>query len=486
LSEGPPPEFGPKLSWRNALDSPTATRNPSRELSQFDKENTMTETHVIDLRADRAESGDPSAPSRVAAPRLVPLAERIRTREAVIGVIGQGYVGFPLAQRSAASGFRSYGFDIAEHVVDGCNTLNQEADYSATSDTRLLERCDVILIAVPTPTIETAEGRREPSVELVRSAMRDVVTHALEQDPSRPRLIVVESTYAPGTTRNEIAPMLGFDRLGRDLALGYSPERIDPGNRHFNLDNIPKVVSGYDESSASLTELFYAQILGRVVPSSSMEAAELTKILENVFRFVNITFAQEFEQYCERIGVSAREVTELASTKPFGFMPFFAGAGIGGHCIAEDPYFLFRAAEHDGVRMGILDAAISNHEGRSHVIADRARQLLGGSVEGRKIMLLGVSYKPDIADSRRTPAAELLQLLEQAGATVDYHDPHVPEYAGRRSAAVEDVDPRSYDLAILVTKHSAFENGPFARAEWPVYDTSDTLATGFDQRVVTS
>jgi UDP-N-acetyl-D-glucosamine dehydrogenase len=189
---------------------------------------------------------------------------------------------------------------------------------------------------------------------------------------------------------------------------------------------------------------------------------------------VNITFAQEFDQYCERLGVSAREVTDLASTKPFGFMPFFAGAGIGGHCIAEDPYFLFRSAQQGGLSMEILQAAIANHEARSHVIAHRVRRLLGGAMERRSILLLGVSYKPDVADSRRTPAAELLQLLEQAGASVEYHDPHVPQYAGRRSVPAAELESRSYDLAILVTKHSAFEDGPVAAAGWPVYDTSDT------------
>ena len=327
---------------------------------------------------------------------------------------------------------------------------------------------------MPTPTVDGADGRREPSLELVNSALRSVAEHALELDENV-RLVVVESTYGPGTTRGSVAELLGSDRIGRSVALGYSPERIDPGNIDFQLDNIPKVTSGFDAPSALLTQLFYAQVLERVVPASSMEAAEATKVLENVFRFINITFAQEFDEYCEQLGISSREVTDLASTKPFGFMPFFAGAGIGGHCIAEDPYFLREAARDSDVPMRMLDAAIANHEARAGVIVDRITVQLGGALEGKRIIVLGVSYKPDIEDARRSPAQGIVSLLESRGATVEYHDPYVPAFAGRTSVEADALESTAYDLAVLLTKHRRFETGPVADAVWPLYDISESI-----------
>jgi UDP-N-acetyl-D-glucosamine dehydrogenase len=260
--------------------------------------------------------------------------------------------------------------------------------------------------------------------------------------------------------------------LGGDVLLGYSPERIDPGNETFNLINTPKVTSGYDDMSAQLVQLFYSLILERAVPASSMEAAEATKILENTFRFINITFAQEFDAYCEQAGLDAREITGLAATKPFGFMPFYAGPGIGGHCIAEDPYYLHQSMRDEGMEPAILEAAIANHEGRAQVMVDRiARRLGARPLAGARILFLGVSYKPNVGDARRSPAQPMLALLQVAGAQVDYHDPLVARFEGRTSVDLDAAAPSDYDLAVLVTHHSDLDYAGMLEAGWRIFDT---------------
>jgi UDP-N-acetyl-D-glucosamine dehydrogenase len=407
-------------------------------------------------------------------PALEALARRVRDRSAVVGVVGQGYVGFPLAQLVAREGFMTIGFDISERVVAMCRARNEEPAYSAEGTFDRLRNCDVVVIAVPTPTRDD-DGGRHPDLGPVRDATAAVAAHPLPS--GRGRLVAVESTYAPGTTRRVVAPLLdpAGAHIGTTIALGYSPERIDPGNDRFHVANIPKVTSGIDSASASLTELFYRQIVERVAPASSLEAAEATKLLENTFRFVNIAFAQEFDEYCERIGVNAREVTGLAASKPFGFMPFYAGAGIGGHCIAEDPYFLREAIIQIGGGAPILEAAIENHQSRAEAVFRRVAEVVGAErLAKSRVLLLGVSYKPNIGDLRRTPALDLLALLEAAGAAVDYHDPYVEEFAGRSSLDVVAADPADYALAVMVTRHRQFEPARLRAAGWKLFDLSDS------------
>jgi UDP-N-acetyl-D-glucosamine dehydrogenase len=422
----------------------------------------------------------PAQPSQTGPDPLRPnfreLAEKISTRRAVVGVIGQGYVGFPLAQRAAERGFRTIGYDINRATVERCKELNRYSTYFINRDISDLTALDVIVIAVPTPTLDLPTGERRPDLSLVISAVQTVLA-ALPND-RKPRLLLLESTYAPGTTRRIVAPLLeGRQELGVTMALGYSPERIDPGNTRFTLVNTPKVTSGYDRNSAVLTQLFYSQIVDQVVPASSMEAAEATKIFENTFRFLNITLAHEFDEYCERIGIQAREVTTLASSKPFGFMPFYAGAGIGGHCIAEDPYYLYHQMLDEGMQAPILAAAIANHEARTSVIVERIVYRLGGRpIAGARILVLGVSYKPNISDARRSPAAPLIEALEAEGATVDYHDPHVAEFARRSSIPLATVYPKAYDLCVLVTAHSGIDYARMVEQGWPILDTTGVLS----------
>lgn len=394
---------------------------------------------------------------------------KIRSKRAVVGVVGQGYVGFPLAQRSAESGYRTYGFDISVDTVARCEKANRFHNYKAVLTPSALRACDVLIVAVPTPT-KSEGGRHEPDLALVINAVRTLSSCVINDN--QPRLLVLESTYAPGTTRTVVAPMLAEAIEAGRLALGYSPERIDPGNPRFNLVNTPKVTSGIDAAAAWLVNRFYSQIVDRVVPATNLEAAEATKILENTFRFISITFAQEFDSYCDRAGIDAREITNLASSKPFGFMPFYAGAGIGGHCIAEDPYYLYQSMLDLGMAPHILESAIENHEARAGVIVDRIADQLGGRpIAGARILLLGVSYKPNVGDPRRSPAQPILERLEAEGARVDYHDALVPRFGGHNSLELKTARPQDYDLAVLITAHQHLDYDALAGAGWRIYDT---------------
>ena len=422
----------------------------------------MASLRGLELAGTIPPSGPADAPAQQ-------LAQRISSRRAKVGVIGQGYVGFPLAQRIAQCGFKTFGYDINADTVLRCQQENRFRNYRGALTALELRDCDVIIVAVPTPTRREGDSWT-PDLGFVETAARTIAAHMLEH--GRCKLVVFESTYAPGTTRRNVAPLLAENfELGRDYLLGYSPERIDPGNTRFSLKNTPKVTSGIDRESARLVQFFYHQFVNDAVAASSMEAAEATKILENSFRFVNITFAHEFDSYCDTIGIRAEEVTNLAATKPFGFMPFYAGPGIGGHCIAEDPYFLYESMQEANSPAPILDAALRNHEARGRVVVERIRRRLGARpLRGARILLLGVSYKPAIGDARRSPAGPILEELLAEGAEVDYHDRYVPRFAGLKSIDLAAAQPEGYDLAVLVTKHPDIDYAGLTRAGWQLFD----------------
>jgi nucleotide sugar dehydrogenase len=401
---------------------------------------------------------------------LALLRRKLADRSATVAVIGQGYVGFPLAQRIAEKGFPTIGLDSNTEVELRCRGMNVHASYRSTSEPSTLALADVAVIAVPTPTVDADSGRC-PDLSNVRAAMLN-----LQQNPrigGYPRLIVIESTYAPRTTRNLMSEFFPGAVIGTDLAVGYSPERIDPGNSHFSVDNIPKVVSGLDQSSLVLTREFYDSIVERTVPATSVEAAEACKLLENTFRFINITFAQEFEEYCSALGISAREATDLAATKPFGFMRFSAGAGIGGHCIAEDPYFLFESMLESRIEPGILASALRNHETRAANVVGRVSKRFGG-LAGKRVLLLGVSYKPDVADTRRSPASAIVRELRACGAEPAFSDPLVPSFEGMQSTALDDAASR-FDIALVITNHSSFDLDSLRAAGLPIWDAASPL-----------
>jgi len=411
--------------------------------------------------------GSISATGDLPAP-LDGLLRRIHSRTATVAVLGQGYVGFPLAQRAAERGFPTIGIDASEAVKRRCDGMNVHASYRASFEMADISSSEVVVVAVPTPTQDEGDVRR-PDLAYVRSALDAVGRYPHRE--GRARLVVVESTYAPGTTRALAREYLGANgELGETLAVGYSPERIDPGNSHYSVDNIPKVVSGLCGASAQLVKEFYDAIVDQTVPASSVEAAEACKLLENTFRFVNITFAQEFEQYCNAIGVSAREATELAATKPFGYMRFHAGPGIGGHCIAEDPYFLYEAMLSARIQPGVLRSALDNHESRAQVLVDRIAAHAGGTVREKKIVLLGVSYKPGVADTRRSPASAIRKELLERGAIVSYHDPLVPLFENLESLSIDTESPTNHDLAVVVMKHASLDVAGMRSSGWRVFD----------------
>jgi UDP-N-acetyl-D-glucosamine dehydrogenase len=422
------------------------------------------------------------------------LLERIQQRSARVGVIGLGYVGLPLALLFEEVGFRVTGLDIdpgkpralqagssyIRHI--GAERVRQafaRGRIEATTDFDRLRDCDAILVCVPTPL-----GRhREPDLTYIQKTADEVARRL------RPgQLVVLESTTYPGTTREELLPRLAGSGLaaGRDFFLAFSPEREDPGNRDFQTRNIPKIVGGIDAASRELAVALYAAAVEHVVPVSSPEVAEAAKLLENVFRAVNIALANELKLVLDRMGIDVWEVIEAAKTKPFGFMPFYPGPGLGGHCIPLDPFYLaWKAAEHGVWARFIELAGEINTSMPQHVVERTARALnrQGRSLKGSRVLVLGLSYKADIDDDRESPSFEIIERLRAAGAEVAYCDPYIPvARPGRehdiRLASVPCTAEEfaRHDVLVISTAHSDFRDPALYRAARLVVDTRNLMA----------
>ena len=384
-----------------------------------------------------------------------------------LAIVGAGYVGMPHAQAFADAGTRVVLIDVQKSVVDAINRgeshiedvrsedLEQLVDaglITATTDFAVVGECSAVVIAVPTPL----SPQREPDLGYVERAARDVAPHL-----KRGQIVVLESTTYPGTTREVLQPVLEAGsglKAGTDFYLAFAPERVDPGRTDWTTKSTPKVVGGIDAASTKAAADLYRTALADVHEVSTAEAAELTKLLENIFRSVNIALVNELAQLCDRMDIDVWEVIEAAATKPFGFMPFQPGPGLGGHCIPLDPYYLaWKAREYDfSARFIDLAGEVNNNMPyfcRS-VISQALNHGAQKSLKGSKILLLGVAYKADIGDVRESPAEKLLMLLRTAGADVAYHDPYVPEFDGLRSVPL---DPESYDCVAVVTAHSAVD-----------------------------
>jgi UDP-N-acetyl-D-glucosamine dehydrogenase len=388
-----------------------------------------------------------------------------------LAIVGAGYVGVPLAQAFAEAGKTVVLVDVDPDRVD---TLNRGESYivdvpseklkehvdagrvSATTDYDELREVDAILIALPTPL----SRQREPDLTILVSAAEEIATRL------RPgQLVVLESTTYPGTTREKVLPALESGsglKAGADFHLAFSPERVDPGREDWTTKNVPKVVGGIDEASTEAAARLYAQAIDIVHRVSSPEAAELTKLLENIFRSVNIALVNELAQLCERMGIDVWEVVEAAATKPFGFMSFQPGPGLGGHCIPVDPFYLTWKAREFGFYTEFIELAGKVNESMPYFCRSLVSQALNHSRErslkGSKILVLGVAYKPDIADMRESPAVKLIALLQGAGANVQYHDPHVPSFRenGLDMSSVP-LEPSAYDCIVIVTNHSGID-----------------------------
>jgi UDP-N-acetyl-D-glucosamine dehydrogenase len=414
------------------------------------------------------------------------LLQRIEGREAVVGVVGLGYVGLPLGVAVANAGYRVVGFDVSEpvcaslnagrsHIKDVTNAdvaeLVGAGRLSATTDMARLAECDVITVCVPTPLSKT----RDPDVSYVVAA-----SEAIAAVLRAGQLIILESTTYPGTTRELMLPMLEARGLsvGRDFFLCFSPERVDPGNDVWQVLNTPKVLGGITPACLEAGHALYSRVMERVVTVSSPEAAELAKLLENTFRAVNIALVNEMAQICDRLDVDVFEVIEAAATKPFGFMKFTPGPGIGGHCIPLDPHYLAWKMKTLNYKTRMIELAGEVNSEMPHYVVDKIQDALNQHrkpINGSRILVLGVAYKRDIDDVRESPALDVMRLLEEKRATVVYHDPHVSEVREdghvRTGVALTDAEVRAADCVVIITDHQSIDYEAVVRAARLVVDT---------------
>ncbi len=431
------------------------------------------------------------------------LTERIAKHEAVVGVIGQGYVGLPLALLFAEAGFPVLAFDIDQAKVAALNeghsyiahigservsaARNRVTDFRATADFSELPACDAILICLPTPLGK----HREPDLSYVLAAARDLSSHLRTG-----QLVILESTTYPGTTEEEIQPLLESTGLTtpEDFYLAFSPEREDPGNLQFHAANTPKIVGGVNPESTQVAASLYSEVMETVICVSDSRVAEASKLLENIYRAVNIALVNELKLTFESMGIDVWEVIEAAKTKPFGFQAFYPGPGLGGHCIPLDPFYLsWKAAEH-GVWTRFIELAGEINTSMPSWVVSKVTTALsdnGKSLKDARVLILGLSYKPDIDDDRESPSYELIRLLRARGAVVSYCDPHFPvARPGRRnnpemrSVPLTSEEFANHDLVLLATAHREFLDPALYSRTGLVVDTRNVVRPEWGPRVV--
>jgi len=398
------------------------------------------------------------------------LEEKIRSRRARVGVVGLGYVGLPLAVEFAKAGFTVTGIDISEEKTRRVNAgdsyiadipsstlapLVEAGKLHATTDFAAVLELDSINICVPTPLRKT----KDPDMSYIVSSCQEIARHF-----HAGTLVILESTTYPGTTDELVLPMLskGGLQVGHDFFLCFSPERVDPGNPRYQTGNIPKVVGGCTPTCTRIGELFYSQAIETVVPVSSTQVAEMVKLLENTFRMINIGLVNEMALMCDRIGINVWEVIDAAATKPFGFMPFYPGPGLGGHCIPIDPFYLSWKTRQAGIEARFIELAGYINGQMPHFVVDKVQNALndaGKAVKGSRILVVGVSYKRDIDDMRESPAIDVMLLLQRLGGILSYCDPYVPalnvEGLKLESSPLESA--ADADCAVIITDHRAFD-----------------------------
>jgi UDP-N-acetyl-D-glucosamine dehydrogenase len=430
---------------------------------------------------------DPRADSLDIARELIRKAER---REALFGIVGLGYVGLPLAVELAKAGYHVLGFDVSERVVDGLNVGHshvkdisdaqlQEAlaagRFEATGDMSRLGEPDAVSICVPTPLSKF----KDPDVSYIVAA-----TDAVKRTLRRGQAIILESTTYPGTTREILLPALESTglKVGGDFFLAFSPERVDPGNPVWQTHNTPKVVGGITENCTRVAVALYQPAIETLVPVSTTEAAELVKLLENTFRSVNIGLVNEMAIVCDKLGVNVWEVIDAASTKPFGFMKFLPGPGLGGHCIPIDPHYLAWKMRGLNYKTRFIDLAGELNTEMPLFWVRKVAEALndqGKAVKGAAVLVLGVAYKRDIDDIRESPALDIIRLLEGQGARVAYSDPHVPCFSENgneyRSVPLTQQSVTAADCVMIVTDHSDFDYSMVARHARLVVDTRNAI-----------
>ncbi|MCK9614330.1 MAG: nucleotide sugar dehydrogenase [Candidatus Omnitrophica bacterium] len=420
------------------------------------------------------------------------LKNKIQNKKANIGIIGLGYVGLPLAIAFSKKGYLVYGVDTNSKHIERLNkgeryivdidpqealSLIRKKRFVPTIDASVLGICDCIIICVPTPLRRV----KMPDVSYVLAAAKTIKKYLQNQ------LIILESTSYPATTREVVLPVLRGtgQRLEKDFFLCFSSERVNPADKKFPLTKIPKVVGGFSEKSTELACILYSRIINKVFPVSSPEVAETAKLLENTFRLVNIALANEFALVCNKLGISVWEVIEAAKTKPFGFMPFYPGPGLGGHCIPIDPLYLSWKAKKLGFKTKMIDlASYINHFMPKYVI-ERLEKLLGSRdvrLKGAKILILGVAYKKDVKDLRESPAIEIIETLQSKGANVSFHDPFLPylkiDGIDLKRIEFSKKNLKTFDCVIVVTDHSNIDYNFIKNNARLIFDTRNVYKRG--------
>jgi UDP-N-acetyl-D-glucosamine dehydrogenase len=401
--------------------------------------------------------------------------KKIENKKVVVGVLGLGYVGLPLAREFASAGLKVIGFDIDQKKVRILNSgrsiikhvahcqvkqMIKAGRFRATTNMAQLRKVDVVLVCVPTPLTQN----REPDMQFITGSTKTIARYL------RPgQLVVLESTTYPGTTRDVVAPILQSSSLkaGKDFHLAYSPEREDPGNKDFTTKTIPKVVGGLTRKCTEMACELYGAAIDRIIPVSNLEAAEATKILENVYRCVNIAMVNELKIVFDRMGIDIWEVINAASTKPFGFKAFYPGPGLGGHCIPIDPFYLTWRARQYGMPTRFIELAGEINTSMPQYVVAKTIEALNDkakSLKGSKVLVLGLAYKKDIDDLRESPSIELIELLRQKGAKVDYNDPYIPRTHKQRRHDLRMASKKlsgkmlaGYDVVLISTDHSDYD-----------------------------
>jgi len=422
------------------------------------------------------------------------LLNRINERSALIGIVGLGYVGLPLVLRFCEEGFNVLGFDIDREKADKLNSgesyikhissekVRQFVDrrlFEATVDMQRLKEADAIIICVPTPLTD----KREPDMQYVEVTAREVARHL-----RLGQLISLESTTYPGTTEELLLPLLTEKglKVGRDFFLVFSPEREDPGRKDFTTKTTPKIVGGVTQKCLEVGAALYSKIVDKVVKVSSPRTAEMTKLLENIYRSVNIALVNELKMLCDRMGIDMWEVIEAAKTKPFGFEAFYPGPGLGGHCIPVDPFYLtWKAREYD-FSTRFIELAGEINTNMPYYVVGKVMEALnskGKSLKGSKVLVLGAAYKKDVDDMRESPSLRIIQLLSKRGAEVIYNDPHVPICMGHRhypdinmkSVELTEEALKDSDMALLVTDHTSYDYAFIEKHAQCILDTRDAF-----------
>ena len=427
------------------------------------------------------------------------LLQTIAAREAVVGIVGLGYVGLPLVLRFADVGFRVIGFDIDEAKVQALDRgvsyiehidseLVQKARsrFTVTTDFALATKADVLIICVPTPL----NAYREPDLSFVIGTTEALVPHL-----RKGQLIVLESTTYPGTTEEELRPRIEATGLavGSDVFLVFSPEREDPGNPNFSTRTIPKVVGGCTDACRDAGIALYSAVIDRVVPVSSTRAAEMTKLLENIHRAVNIGLVNEMKIIADRMDIDIHEVIRAAATKPFGFVPYWPGPGLGGHCIPIDPFYLTWKAREYGLHTRFIELAGEINSRMPHWVIDKVTAALNSrrkAINGSRMLVLGIAYKKNVDDMRESPAVQLMELLRQRGALVEYSDPHVPVFPSMRehhfdltSVHLTADAVASFDLVLVATDHAKFNYALILEHAQLIVDTRGVYLDASDKVV---